>query len=177
MSLLGAPKKIAVGVIIGVAVAIIALLANIMANERAEVSYQLQGASAIDTRFNPSLGVTLNEGNNGNIGVATIATISVINATITQISITSVAQYDLSNYCQNNGTVATISNLTAIKGSQLSKWATIYVTPNEGVKAFRVSASVELSGDWLHPRNTVMRTLPTDLVYNLTSTGVYELLG
>lgn len=176
MPLLGAPKKIAVGVTIGVIVAIIALLANIMANEHAEVSYQLQGASVIDTRFNPSLEVTLNEGNNGNIGVATIATISVINATITQVSIVNVAQYDLPNYCQDNGTVATISNLTAVKESPLSKWATIYVTPNEGVKTFRISASVELSGDWLHPRNTVMRTLPTDLAYNLTSADVYELL-
>jgi len=106
VSLLGAPEKIVVGVAIGGIVPIIALLGNIMANEHAEVSYQLQGTSAIDTRFNPSL----------------------------------------------------------------------EVTPNEGVRTFGVSASVELSGDWLHPRNTVMRTLPTDLVYNLTSTDVYELL-
>jgi hypothetical protein len=169
-------SKIFIGVAIAVIAGVILIFANIMANEHAEVSYQLQGADSLYLSFHSPLEVTLNEGNDGNIGATTISTISILNATITQVSIPSVAQQDLYNYCQFNDTVATISNLTVVKGSSLSKWATIYVTPNEGVSSFQISVHVELSSDWSHPRSTVMRTLPTELIYNLTSTDLYELL-
>lgn len=176
VSLLGVGTKIAVGVAIAVISGLLLLLANIMVNEHAEVSFQLQGTSAIDTRFNSSLEVTLYEGNNGNIGAVTISKISVLNATITQVSIPGVAQYQLHDFCEFNDTMATISNLTVVKGSSLFKWATILVTPNEGVQSFQISVHVELSSDYLHPRNSISATPPTDLVYYQTSMDVYELV-
>lgn len=147
-----------------------------MANERAEVTYQLQGENALNPSRNVPLEVFLCEGNSGNFEAGTIATVTVTNATITQVSVTGIVQPDLYNYCQYNGTLATISNLTAAKGTSLTKWATIYVKSDPGVQTFQITASLTLTSDWMHPRNSVMATPPTTLIYNHTNTDLYELL-
>jgi hypothetical protein len=169
-------KGIIIGISIPVIAGVILLFGNIMANERAEVTYQLQGENALNPSRNLPLEVFLYEGNSGNFEAGTIATVTVTNATIMQVSVSGIGQPDLYNYCQYNSTLAKISNLTAAKGSSLTKWATIYVTPDQGVKTFQISTSLTLASDWMHPRNSVMATLPTTLVYNRTSTDLYELL-
>jgi hypothetical protein len=176
MSLEGMLKKILVGVAILVIAAIIGLFINSAWNDYAEVNYQIQGANSFYATGTNYLVITLKIGNDGNIGVVPTSEIYVINATIIGVSIPNVAQYELSNYCHYNDTVVTISNLTVAKGISMSDWATINITPNEGVLSFSVSASVTLPSDWLHPNSKPMRNLPTELFYNQTSPNSYTLL-
>lgn len=173
---MGMGKKILAGVAIIVIAAIIAGALNAAWNDYAVLNYQLQGPSTFFAASNNYLEIILNEGNSGDIGVVPTTQVSVMNATITGVSIPNVAQYELLNYCQYNDTVATISNLTATKGSSLSKWATINITPYQGTPSFSVSASVTLPTDWLHWKNTSFRNLPTELDYNRTSADSYSLL-
>jgi len=174
--MLGALKKIAIGVAIAVIAGIIMLFINVAWNEYAEVGYQLEGSSSLDLNFDSSLQVDLRLENDGNIGAVPISKIYALNATIIRVSISGVADYQLSKYCTFNENMVTISNLTIPKGRPLSVWATVYVVPNEGITSFTIYAHVELWGDWLHPRNSVTSILPTELVYNRTSTHRYELL-
>ena len=174
--MLGALKKIAIGVAIAVIAGTIMLFVNTAWNEYAEVGYQLEGPSSLDLNFDSSLQVHLKEENDGNIRAAPISKVYVLNATFIRVSISGVAQYQLSKYCEINETMVTISDLTIPKGRPLSVWATVYVEPKEGVASFAVYADVDLRGDWLHPRNTVKRILPTELLYNRTSTSRYSLL-
>jgi hypothetical protein len=173
---MGWKKSIAVGVTILALAAIIGLFINAAWNDYAELDYQLQGPGGFYATGDRSLDVTLKEGNSGNIGVTPTTEISVLNATITGVSIPGVAPFQLDYYCQYNGTLATISNLTAAKGSALSAWATIFVKPNNGVQSFSISASVTLPFDLQHLKNTSMRDLPTELDYNQTTANSYDLL-
>jgi hypothetical protein len=173
---MGWKKTIAIGVSIIVIAAIIAGVLNAAWNDYAVLDYQLQGPDEFTAIGNNYLSITIKEGNSGNIGVVPTTEISVVNATITGVSIGGVAQFQLNDYCQYNGTLATISNLTAVKGRSLSNWATIQITPSNGALSFSVSSSVTLPTDWLHWRNTSMRDLPTELDYNQTSTKQYTLL-
>jgi hypothetical protein len=173
---MGWEKNLIVGVAILVIAAAIGLLINTELSDYAVLDYQLQGPSGFFVTGNNYLDITLKEGDSGNIGVVPTTEISVVNATITGVSIPGVAQFQLNGYCQYNGTLATISNLTAVAGSSLSNWATIQITPNNGAKSFSVSASVTLPTDWLHFKNTSMIHLPTELDYNQTSTNQYTLL-
>jgi hypothetical protein len=172
---MGKGSKIAVGVAIAVIAAIIILFVNAVWNDYVALDYRLQGPNAFYV-FNNYLDVNLYQGNSGNIGVVPTTEISVINATITGVSISNIAQFELHNYCQYNATEATISNLTAVKGSSLSNWATIHITPSNGTQSFSVSASVTLPSDLLHPKSTPVRNLPVELDYNRTSTDQYTLL-
>jgi len=173
---LGALKKIAISVAIIVIAGTIMFVVNIAWNEYAEVGYQLHGPSLLDLNFDSSLQVDLKGKNAGNIRAVPISKIYVLNATIVQVSISGAAQHQLSKYCYFNQTMAIISNLTIAKEKPFSVWATIYVVPNEGVASFTIYADVELQRDWLHPRNYVARVLPTELIYNCTSTNRYGLL-
>jgi hypothetical protein len=174
--ILGAAKKIAIGITILVMAGIIMLFINTTWSEYAEVGYQLQGPKSLDLNYESSLEVDLRKKNDGNIGAVPISKIYVLNATIVQVSINGIAQHQLSKYCYFNETMATISNLTIAKGRSLSVWATIYVVPNEEVASFTIYADVGLRSDWLHPRNNIMRILPTELIYNCTSANNYSLL-
>lgn len=173
---MGWKKNLAVTVAGIVIATIILLFVNAAWNDYADVEYQLQGPGGFFATGNNFLDISLMEGNSGNIGVVPTTEISVVNATITGALIPNVAQFELYDYCQYNGTVATIFNLTAVKGSSLSNWATIFITPNKGVRSFTVSASVTLPTDLLHFKSTSMRDLPTELDYNQTNTNQYTLL-
>lgn len=173
---MGALKKIAIGVAIIVIAAIIVLFVNAAWFDHAELNFRLQGPNSFYASGNNYLDISLYESNSGNIGVVPTTQISVTNATITGVSIPNIAQYELSSYCQCNATVATITNLTAVRESSLSNWATIHITPNKEVSSFSVSAFVTLPTDYLHPQSTTVRNPPTDLFYNQTSANSYALL-
>lgn len=174
---MGWKKTVAVGVAIIVIAGIIALFVNAIWNDYAMVEYNLKGPDSFYIMPINYLDIGLYQGNSGDIGVVPTTEISVINATITGVSISNVAQFELYNYCQYNTTEATISNLTAVKGSSLSSWATVHITPNNGTPSFSVSASVTLPPDLLHPKSSSFRDLPVELDYNRTSsTNQYVLL-
>lgn len=173
---MGALKKIATGVAIIVIAAVIVLFVNAAWFDYAELNFRLQGPSSFYASGNNYLDIILYQGNSGNIGVVPTTQISVTNATITGASIPNIAQYELSSYCQYNDTVATITNLTAGRGSSLSNWATIHITPNKEVSSFSVSAFVTLPTDYLHHKSTIVRNPPTELFYNQTSATSYALL-
>jgi hypothetical protein len=173
---MGNVSKVVIGVTILVIAAVIGLFITAAWNDYAELNYRLQGPSEFYASGNNHLDISLYQGNSGNIGVIPTTQISVVNATITGVSMEDVAQYELPNFCQYNDTVANISKLTVVKGRSLSNWATIYVTPKNGVPSFSVSASVTLPTDWQHPKSTSMKNLPIELDYNQTGTNSYVLL-
>jgi hypothetical protein len=174
--MLGTIKKIIIGVAILVIASSIMLFVNEEYTEYAEVGYQLHGSSSLDLSVQSSLQVDLNEENTGNIGAVPISKIHVLNGTITQMYINGVPEIQFSEFCSFNKTYAVIEKLTITKGKPLSTWATVHVTPNEGVQSFTVYANVTLTSDWLHLRNSVHVVIPKELVYNRTSINGYTLL-
>ena len=111
--------------------------------------------------------------NSGTIDAVPRSTISVVNATIWLVYITGVASSKVHDYCQNNSTLATISNLTV--GGTAEIRTMIFIIPNTGVPSFSVSASATLPWDLLHWRNTIQSIYPTVLFYNQTSPNEYVL--
>ena len=107
--------------------------------------------------------------NSGTLGVVPTSTISTINASIYSIDMNGVSLSH--NYCQNNVTLATISNLTVEGGGWFS--AIIIITPYTGVQSFTVSVSATLPWDWFYWKNTIYSNYPTRLFYNQTEPNEY----
>lgn len=70
-----------------------------------------------------------------------------------------------------------MTNLTLAKNTALSGWASVYVVPKENVDSFSIRAQVDLATDWWHPKNSVIKIIPWELVYNRTGTNTYTLLS
>jgi hypothetical protein len=112
------------------------------------------------------------ESNGGTIAAVPTVRISVVNATIFHVEIYSVPQSVQHYYCQYNGTLATISNLTLGRGGSILVAMIINVTL--GAQSFSLSSSATLPQDWFHVKNTIVGST-TELNYNQTSPNRYLL--
>lgn len=168
-------KKILVATITVVLTSIITLLVNTAWNEYAVIGYQLSGPSDFYSYESNPLKIDLNLENSGNIGAVPISKIYVTNATIIGVNVTGVPSYQLPKFCRFTENMAIVSNLTIPKGRPLSTWMSIYLIPNRNVVSFAIFADVSIQADLLHPRNTVIKILPTELIYDHKEKDLYTL--
>jgi hypothetical protein len=170
-------SSIAGKITIAVTISVISLIATLIItsawSEYADIGYTLSAASWAYS-YEP-LKVDLKLRNRGQISAVPTSTVYVVNATIQRVSIPNVAEYQLSKFCWNNATHVIIGNLTISTEWQTANlWASVFVIPDEGASSFGVYSTVIVPYDFLHPNNNVMRLLPVELVYNETSTSIFQ---
>ena len=170
----GKPNWVFTIVVAAILTTTITFFINSAWNDYADVYYQMSGSKWVWSH--ESAKIDLNLQNKGKIGIVPTCTVFIVNATIQSVLISGVPEYQLSNFCSFNDTVAKFTNLTLSAGWGLGGWASIYVVPDKGVSSFSASAQVTLPFDLLHPNNKVGRIIPYELMYNATDSGVFELL-
>jgi hypothetical protein len=172
---LGILKRILTVTVTAVLTCVITLLVNAAWNEYAIIGYQLSGPSDFYSYESNSLKINLNLENSGNIGVVPISKIYVTNATIIGVNVTGVPSYQLPKFCHFTENMVIVSNLTIPKGWPLSTWMSIYLIPNRNVVSFAIFADISIPADLSHPRNTVIKILPTELIYDRKEIDLYIL--